>query len=107
MSTTTLHYIHDPLCGWCYGAAPLVRAARGTARVQAHGADMMAGAAHRTVTPESRQFAMTHDRRIAQASGQPFRQGYFEGLPFSSQVSADFAHPCGCTATTQSQERSP
>lgn len=24
----TLHYIHDPLCGWCYGAAPLVKAAR-------------------------------------------------------------------------------
>ena len=25
---TTLHYIYDPLCGWCYGAAPLVEAAR-------------------------------------------------------------------------------
>jgi putative protein-disulfide isomerase len=25
---TTLHYIFDPLCGWCYGAAPLVAAAR-------------------------------------------------------------------------------
>ncbi len=24
-----LHYIYDPLCGWCYGAAPLVQAARG------------------------------------------------------------------------------
>lgn len=24
----TLHYIFDPLCGWCYGAAPLVEAAR-------------------------------------------------------------------------------
>jgi hypothetical protein len=23
---TVLHYIHDPLCGWCYGAAPLVAA---------------------------------------------------------------------------------
>jgi putative protein-disulfide isomerase len=22
-----LHYIYDPLCGWCYGAEPLVFAA--------------------------------------------------------------------------------
>ena len=80
MSTPTLHYIHDPLCGWCYGAAPLVRVARDTVRVQAHGGGMMAGAARRAVTPELRQFVMTHDRRIAQASGQPFGQGYFEGL---------------------------
>jgi len=80
MSTPTLHYIHDPLCGWCYGAAPLVRVARGTVRVQAHGGGMMAGAARRAVTPELRQFVMTHDRRIAQASGQPFGQAYFEGL---------------------------
>ena len=28
MSTATLHYIYDPLCGWCYGSAPLVKAAR-------------------------------------------------------------------------------
>ena len=23
-----LHYIYDPLCGWCYGAKPLVQAAQ-------------------------------------------------------------------------------
>ena len=23
-----LHYLYDPLCGWCYGAEPLVDAAR-------------------------------------------------------------------------------
>ena len=42
MSKTTLHYIHDPLGGWCYGAAPLVRVARGLVHVQAHGGGMMA-----------------------------------------------------------------
>lgn len=26
MATATLHYFHDPFCGWCYGAAPLVAA---------------------------------------------------------------------------------
>lgn len=93
MSTTTLHYIHDPLCGWCYGAAPLVRVARDTLRVQAHGGGMMAGAARRAVTPELRQFVMTHDRRIAQASGQPFGQAYFEGLLRDTGAVLDSAPP--------------
>jgi len=93
MSTSTLHYIYDPLCGWCYGASPLVRAARGTVRVQAHGGGMMAGAARRTVTPELRQFVMAHDRRIAQASGQAFGQGYFEGLLRDHGAVLDSAPP--------------
>ena len=89
----TLHYIHDPLCGWCYGAAPLVRVARETLAVQAHGGGMMAGAARRPVTPELRQFVMTHDRRIAQASGQPFGPGYFEGLLRDHEAVLDSAPP--------------
>ncbi len=93
MSTTTLHYIHDPLCGWCYGAAPLVWVARDTLRVLTHGGGMMAGAARRAVSPELRQFVMTHDRRIAQASGQPFGQAYFEGLLRDPGAVLDSAPP--------------
>ena len=93
MSTTTLHYIYDPLCGWCYGAAPLVKAARDTVRVLAHGGGMMAGAARRAITPELRQFVMTHDRRIAQASGQPFEKGYIEGLLRDHGAVLDSAPP--------------
>lgn len=93
MSPTTLHYIHDPLCGWCYGAAPLVRVARDMLPVQAHGGGMMAGAARRAVTAELRQFVMTHDRRIAQASGQPFGPGYFEGLLRDADAVLDSAPP--------------
>jgi len=93
MSNTTLHYIHDPLCGWCYGAAPLVRAARDTLAVRAHGGGMMAGAARRRITPELRQFVMGHDQRIAQASGQPFGSGYFEGLLRDTTAVLDSAPP--------------
>lgn len=80
MSTPTLHYIHDPLCGWCYGAAPLVKAARELLPVQAHGGGMMAGLARRPVTAELRAFVLPHDRRIAQLSGQPFGAAYRDGL---------------------------
>jgi putative protein-disulfide isomerase len=93
MSTPTLHYIHDPLCGWCYGAAPLVRVARDALPVQAHGGGMMAGSARRPVTAELRQYVMGHDRRIAQASGQPFGERYFEGLLRDHAAVLDSAPP--------------
>jgi putative protein-disulfide isomerase len=78
--SATLHYIHDPLCGWCYGASPLVQAARAVLPVQAHGGGMMAGSQRQRVTPQLRQYVMQHDQRIAQASGQPFGDAYFNGL---------------------------
>lgn len=80
MSTPTLHYIHDPLCGWCYGAAPLIKAARELLPVQAHGGGMMAGPARRPVTAELREFVLPHDQRIAQLTGQPFGAAYRDWL---------------------------
>jgi putative protein-disulfide isomerase len=79
---TTLHYIFDPLCGWCYAAAPLVDAARGVPglRVEFHGGGMMTGANRRQITPQWRDYVMPHDHRIAEMTGQPFGENYFEGL---------------------------
>jgi putative protein-disulfide isomerase len=79
MSTATLHYIYDPFCGWCYGAAPLVKAARAVLPVRAHGGGMMAGR-RQPVTPQLRDYVIPHDRRIEQMTGQPFGKTYFEGL---------------------------
>jgi putative protein-disulfide isomerase len=76
----TLHYIHDPLCGWCYGAAPLVQAARAVVSVRPHGGGMMSGSRLQPVTPELRDYVMPHDRRIAGLTGQPFGEAYFNGL---------------------------
>ena len=78
----TLHYIFDPLCGWCYGAAPLVEAARAVPglRVAFHGGGMMTGSNRRQVTPAWRGYVLPHDRRIEQLSGQPFGDAYLNGL---------------------------
>ncbi|KXB31291.1 protein-disulfide isomerase [Dechloromonas denitrificans] len=78
--TTTLHYIYDPLCGWCYGAAPLVKAARAILDVLPHSGGMMAGAQRQAVTPQLRAYVKQHDERIAQLTGQPFGLGYSDGL---------------------------
>ena len=88
-----LHYIYDPFCGWCYAAAPLVGAARRALPVQAHGGGMMAGRQRRTVSPQLRDYVMPHDRRIAQLTGQPFGDAYFDGLLRDPEAVFDSAPP--------------
>jgi len=41
---------------------------------------MMTGANRQNVSPQLRDYVMPHDRRIAEYSGQPFGEAYFEGL---------------------------
>jgi putative protein-disulfide isomerase len=76
MSSAVLHYLYDPLCGWCWGAAPLVRAARAVLPVQLHAGGLMTGVRRQQVTPELRAFVQPHDERIAHLSGQPFGSAY-------------------------------
>ena len=95
MSGLTLHYIYDPLCGWCYGAAPLVRAARAVPglALALHGGGMLTGANCRRITAPWRDYVMPHDRRIAALTGQPFGERYFEGLLRDESAVMDSAPP--------------
>ncbi|WP_223457437.1 DsbA family protein [Pseudomonas sp. GL-RE-19] len=88
-----LHYIHDPLCGWCYGAKPLLQAAQAVLPVIAHGGGMMTGANRQKVSPQLRNYVIPHDRRIAEYSGQPFGEAYFEGLLRDHTAVFDSAPP--------------
>jgi putative protein-disulfide isomerase len=88
-----LHYIYDPLCGWCYGAKPLLQAAQAVLPVIAHGGGMMTGANRQKVSPQLRNYVMPHDRRIAEYSGQPFGEAYFEGLLRDHTAVFDSASP--------------
>ena len=82
MKIVTLHYLFDPLCGWCYGAAPLLAAAHSLPEVQIelHAGGMLTGSNRRAINPQWRSYVLPHDRRIAELSGQPFGDGYFNGL---------------------------
>lgn len=80
MATATLHYFHDPFCGWCYGAAPLVAAARAVLPVRTHGGGMLAGPARQRGGEQWRGHVLPHDRRIAQMTGQVFGDAYLDGL---------------------------
>ena len=92
---STLHYIFDPLCGWCYAATPLIDVALGIqgVRLALHAGGMLIGPSRRTVTPEWRDYMVAHDQRIAQLSGQPFGAAYFDGLLCESDVVLDSEVP--------------
>lgn len=82
VSTPVLHYVYDPLCGWCHGAAPLIDSARAIdgLNITLHGGGMMSGANRQPVNDNLRRYVMAHDQRIAQATGQPFGPAYIDGL---------------------------
>jgi putative protein-disulfide isomerase len=81
-----LHYIYDPLCGWCYGAEPLVWAANG---VDGLALRMHAGGLwpQPTRLPEhTRQYIKQADARVGQMSGQPYGEPYLNGLLFDPEL---------------------
>ncbi|QLG89058.1 DsbA family protein [Chitinibacter bivalviorum] len=90
-----LSYIFDPLCGWCYAAAPLIHAAAKLPNlsVQLHAGGMMSGANRQTVSPALRNYVMPHDQRIAQLTGQPFGEDYFNGLLLDTNAIFDSTPP--------------
>lgn len=79
MTTPTLHYVHDPLCGWCYAAEPLVQAATAAGmRVVLHGGGLWDVPTH--VPEDKRRMMREADSRIARLTGQPFGPAYLDGL---------------------------
>lgn len=98
-----LHYIFDPMCGWCYGAAPLIAAAARYADVQLHAGGMMVGPRRQPVNAQLRQFVQTHDARIAALSGQPFGDGYRLGLLHDDTQVLDSAPPIAAILAAEQQ----
>jgi putative protein-disulfide isomerase len=75
-----LHYIYDPLCGWCYGAEPLVWAA---SKVDGLTLQLHAGGLwpQPTRLPDHmRRYIQQADARVGQLSGQPYGEPYLNGL---------------------------
>jgi putative protein-disulfide isomerase len=70
-------YLFDPLCGWCYGAAPAVVRLEMHPGVRLHplptGLFMGGG---REMTPDFAAYAWSNDQRIAQMTGQAFSEAY-------------------------------
>jgi len=100
--TAKLHYIYDPLCGWCYGAEPLVWAA---STVPSVGLELHAGALwpEPTQLPESsRLYILQADQRIAAMSGQRFGPDYHDGLLLDPTMVLESRPPTAAVLAAQS-----
>lgn len=78
MSAISVTYLFDPLCGWCYAAAPALKHLQGVDGVQVSLAPtgLFAGAGARPMDAEFAAYAWSNDQRIQQLTGQPFTQAY-------------------------------
>jgi len=78
----TLHYIYDPLCGWCYAAEPLLERVLAAPLREQIAFEMHAGGLFQRMTlPQSKRAMIAQaDARIASMTGQVFGQPYLNGL---------------------------
>ena len=98
---TRLHYIYDPLCGWCYAVAPLVKAARAVISVELHGGGMMTGNRRQRITPAWKDYVAPNDLQITQVTGQVFGEGYLHGLLEDHSAWLDSEPPTAAVLTAQ------
>lgn len=101
-----LHYIYDPLCGWCYGAEPLVKAATSVASLT-----MVLDAGGLWPQPtrlpeETRRYIQQADARIASMSGQPFGEAYLSGLLLDPALVLESRPPVAAVLAAQSLDAS-
>ena len=87
---TDLTYLFDPLCGWCYGAAPALRALVEAGHAVTLAPTGLFAAPGRAMDPEFAAYAWGADQRIAAMTGQEFSGRYRAdvlgrpGAPFDS-----------------------
>jgi putative protein-disulfide isomerase len=75
----TLHYIFDPLCGWCYAASPLLQAFRNSALGETVALRLHPGLlfeAPRNLELSFRKHIIEADQRIHQMTGVAFGEAY-------------------------------
>ena len=76
----TVHYLFDPLCGWCYGAAPRVSSLLKVPglHVKLQPTGLFSGTGARPMDAAFAAFAWSNDQRILSMTGQPFSAQYRE-----------------------------
>lgn len=79
MVAATLHYLHDPLCGWCYAVTPLVEAVRDAGvPIALHGGGLWEPATR--LGPDKSRYIREHDARIVALTGMTFGPAYLDEL---------------------------
>ncbi len=74
---TTLTYLFDPLCGWCYGASPMIQklAQQSNLKLELAPTGLFSGGG-RTMDAAFAEYAWANDVRIEKLTGQRFTEQY-------------------------------
>lgn len=74
----TLHYLFDPLCGWCYGAMPAVSGVLQTPGIAVTllPSGLFSGEGARPMDHDFAAYAWSNDQRIERLTGQRFTEQY-------------------------------
>lgn len=74
----TLHYLYDPLCGWCYGVMPAIAtlAEAPDVHIQPLPTGLFADQGSRPMGTEFAAYAWSNDQRIAHLTRQSFTEAY-------------------------------
>ena len=78
--STTVTYLFDPLCGWCYGASPAVQhlGSLKDVRLALAPTGLFSGRGARAMDANFAAFAWSNDERIEKLTGQPFTEASHE-----------------------------
>ncbi|MER8629590.1 DsbA family protein [Mesorhizobium opportunistum] len=77
MSNPDVTYLFDPLCGWCYGATPMLdRLSASGVRIELLPTGLFSGAGARPMDEGFAAHAWANDQRIERLTGQKFTQTY-------------------------------
>lgn len=76
-SDPTVTYLFDPLCGWCYGASPMLQRLRAAGvSVSPAPTGLFTGSGARPMDAGFAAYAWSNDQRIERLTGQPFTEAY-------------------------------
>jgi putative protein-disulfide isomerase len=78
LQQTTVTYLFDPLCGWCYGASPAIQrlAQQSAFRLELAPTGLFAGRGGRVMDAAFADYAWSNDVRIEKLTGQRFTEDY-------------------------------
>jgi len=76
--STTITYLFDPLCGWCYGASPVIQRLgnHDDVRLELAPTGLFSGPGARAMDATFAAYAWSNDQRIEKLTGQRFTEAY-------------------------------
>lgn len=79
MQADRIIYLFDPLCGWCYGASPmLAKMIEDGMPIEAIPTGLFSGSGARPMDEAFAAYAWSNDQRIQRLTGQEFSKDYLE-----------------------------